>query len=169
MLFLLAVGGWVRFTEQFTFAPKLYEKIAGDIPVRKHERYRRFLTEIQGTKCFYCQTERETAFHVDHVIPWCFLLEDRIWNLVWACKECNASKRDQIPDVSHLRNLNIRNSKLISRFQTDTKLSGGSLKRDLETFTAETLESHVITLPRNCRDDGFGEWAERSQKAETIR
>jgi hypothetical protein len=26
---LLAIGGWVRFTEQFTAAPRLYEKIVG--------------------------------------------------------------------------------------------------------------------------------------------
>ena len=59
VLLLLAIGGWVRFTEQFTFAPKLYEKISGNIPVRKHERYRRFLVEIQGAKCFYCPTEKD--------------------------------------------------------------------------------------------------------------
>jgi len=32
---LLAIGGWVRFTEQFTTAPRLYEKIAGLPPERK--------------------------------------------------------------------------------------------------------------------------------------
>lgn len=163
VLFLLAVGGWVRFTEQFTFAPKLYEKIAGNIPIRKHERYRRFLKEVQGEKCFYCQTEKETAFHVDHVIPWSFVLEDRVWNLVLACKECNVSKSDRIPDVSHLRNLNVRNAKLISEIRTLTEPLSGPLKRDFEAFTADALESHVTTLARNCRDDGFGEWAGRSR------
>ena len=52
VLQLLAIGGWVRFTEQFTFAPRLYEKIAGLPPERKHGRYRRFLITIQGNHCF---------------------------------------------------------------------------------------------------------------------
>ena len=116
--------------------------------------------EIRGTKCFYCQTEKETVFHVDHVILLSFVLEDRFWNLVLACKECNVSKSDRIPDASHLRDLRVRNAKLISEFRTNP--SSGPLKRDFEAFTADTLESHIITLARNCRDDGFGDWVGRS-------
>jgi hypothetical protein len=36
VLELLSLGSWVQFTEQFTTAPRLYEKIAGLPPERKH-------------------------------------------------------------------------------------------------------------------------------------
>jgi hypothetical protein len=156
---LLAVGGWVKFTEQFTFAPRLYEKISGITPDRKHERYRNFLLEFQGTKCFYCELEVEKNLHVDHVIPWSFVLEDRAWNLVLACEACNCSKTDRTPDDLSLSTLNERNARLLMRARTAFNGPvGPTVKRDLEVFTAEGLESHIALLVRNCRDEGFGVW-----------
>jgi hypothetical protein len=110
---LLALGSWVQFTEQFTFAPRLYEKIAGVSPERKHERYRSFLLQIQGTDCFYCGCHNDKPLHVDHVIPWSFVLEDRVWNLVLACQMCNSAKRDRTPGDSVLGKLSTRNRNMI--------------------------------------------------------
>jgi hypothetical protein len=156
---LLAVGGWVQFTEQFTFAPKLYEKISGITPDRKHERYRDFLLEFQGSKCFYCGLGAEKSLHVDHAIPWSFVLEDRVWNLVLACEACNCSKSDRTPDDSSLTKLNERNSRLLDRARVAHSVPlATAIKRDLEIFTTESLESHVALLVRNCRDEGFGVW-----------
>ena len=67
VLSLLSVGWWVKFTEQYTFAPRLYEKIAGAPPERKQERYRSFLTTVQGMRCFYCGLET-TTLHIDHAV-----------------------------------------------------------------------------------------------------
>jgi len=156
---LLAIGGWVRFTEEFTFAPRLYEKIAGILPNRKHEQYRSFLLDFQGPRCFYCGLETEVDLHVDHVIPWAFVLEDRLWNLVLACQTCNCSKSDRTPDDSSMNKLSERNKHLMEIIRTaDLASIATAIRRDLEPFTPEILESHVASLIRNCRDEGFGVW-----------
>jgi len=50
----LAIGGWVEFTEQFTSAPKLFQKIQGVNPSRAAlSFYRRFLGPYSNSKCFY--------------------------------------------------------------------------------------------------------------------
>jgi hypothetical protein len=103
---LLAIGGWVRFTEQFTTAPRLYEKIAGLPPERRPHRYRAFLSE-EHKQCFYCEVAG-VPLDVEHVIPWSFVLEDRIWNLVLACQRCISTKGDRIPQDIYLSRLRKR-------------------------------------------------------------
>jgi hypothetical protein len=157
---LLALGSWVEFTEQFTFAPRLYEKIAGVEPERRHERYRGFLSEIQGGKCFYCQEQHDTPRHVDHVIPWSFVLEDRIWNLVLACRACNSAKSDRTPDDDALRRLVERNRAIIASMATHESAKANlCIKRDLQAFNVDDLEVHIATLISNCRAEGFGIWS----------
>ena len=50
----VAISGWVRFTEQFTSAPKLHDKIEG-MKLRRGavSQWRSALVEIQNRKCFY--------------------------------------------------------------------------------------------------------------------
>jgi 5-methylcytosine-specific restriction endonuclease McrA len=48
---------------------------------------------------------------VDHVLPWSFVLEDKTWNLVLACRKCNNAKRDRLTDVGALELLCSRNEK----------------------------------------------------------
>jgi hypothetical protein len=83
----VAVSGWVRFTEQFTSAPKLHDKIEGTSFRRGAvSHWRNVLQEIQNGKCFYDETHEVSAPEVDHVLPWSFVLEDKTWNLVLACR-----------------------------------------------------------------------------------
>jgi hypothetical protein len=159
VLNLLAIGGWVKFTEQYSFAPRLYEKIAGIPPERKQERYRAFLVAFQGTRCFYCD-EESTQLHIDHVVPWSFVLEDRIWNLILACRDCNCTKSDRTPDNEMLLKLTSRNSALIRCLQTgELPLDGAAVRRDLQGFSHETLRAHLAAMVENCRIDGFGVWS----------
>ena len=155
---LLAVGSWVEFTEQFTFAPRLYQKIAGTPPERRHERYRQFLNQFEDRKCFYCGTET-AALHVDHVIPWSFVLEDCVWNLVLACQTCNTAKSDRTPNDLSLEKLIQRNAEVIGRLAANEALPGSvGVRRDLRAFSSDTLGIHVTTLAENCRNEGFGIW-----------
>jgi hypothetical protein len=157
---LLAIGGWVRFTEQFTFAPRLYEKIAGIAPERKHEQYRVFLSAFQGDKCFYCGTADEGRLHIDHVIPWSFVLEDRVWNLVLACQSCNSRKRDRTPNEPAISKIMERNSKILDAIRGESgRAIFAGVRRDLQGFTNETLGTHFLSLARNCADEGFGTWS----------
>jgi 5-methylcytosine-specific restriction endonuclease McrA len=91
----VAVSGWVRFTEQFTAAPKLHDKIDGSNLRRGVVSvWRDSLMAIQNGKCFYDAGHDISAAEVDHVLPWSFVLEDRTWNLVLACRNCNNEKRE---------------------------------------------------------------------------
>jgi hypothetical protein len=159
VLDLLAIGGWVKFTEQYSFAPRLYEKVAGMPPERKQERYRAFLVALQGTKCFYCGAQ-STPLHVDHVVPWSFVLEDRVWNLVLSCRECNCAKSDRTPDDGMLIELTKRNTALVRTVQGgNLPIESAAVRRDMQGFTDETLSAHISSMAENCRIDGFGTWS----------
>ncbi len=55
----VAVSGWVRFTEQFTSAPKLHDKIEGTKVQRGAvSQWRSALVEMQNGKCFYDENSR---------------------------------------------------------------------------------------------------------------
>ena len=55
----VAISGWVRFTEQFTSAPKLHDKIEGAKVQRGAvSQWRSALVEMQNGKCFYDENSR---------------------------------------------------------------------------------------------------------------
>ena len=157
------MGGWVEFTEQFPFAPRLYEKIAGITPVRRHERYRSFLVKIQGLQCFYCGGQKDRGLHVDHVIPWSFVLEDRVWNLVLACQSCNSAKCDRTPDDQVFARLLTRNKEIVSELRESIP----AVKLDKQVFTPEALDTHIDMLLENCRAEGFGIWSRHGPAGES--
>ena len=66
----------------------------------------------EGKKCFYCGKKLDNNYHLDHVIPWSFIRNDNLWNLVCSCPRCNASKNNIIPDKEFLKKLSTRNTKL---------------------------------------------------------
>jgi len=86
----VAVSGWVRFTEGFISAPKLHGKIDGT-NLRRGALSQRYdlLMSVQNGKCFYGDNHDMHSPEVDHVLPRSFVLEDRTWNLVLACRVCN--------------------------------------------------------------------------------
>ena len=67
---------------------------------------------IQKGKCFYDPTHDMDSPEVDHVLPWSFVLEDRTWNLVLACRSCNNQKRDRLTDAASLERLCDRNDEV---------------------------------------------------------
>ena len=107
----VAVSAWVRFTEQFTSAPRLYDKIDGANLQRSNvSRWRKSLTALQNGQCFYDESHDMGSPEVDHVSPWSFVLEDRTWNLVLACRKCNNEKRDRLTSIAVLEALCARNN-----------------------------------------------------------
>ena len=68
----------------------------------------------ESQSCFYCESEfcERLVPTVDHVIPWSFLLEDDIGDLVLACGRCNAGKSDWLPTDVFIRKLLLRNQVL---------------------------------------------------------
>jgi hypothetical protein len=76
----LANGAWVRFTEVFSAAPRLYQKLAGERASRKTLAGHRITLQQYGARCFYCGRHDAESYEVDHFLPWSFVFEDRLWN-----------------------------------------------------------------------------------------
>jgi hypothetical protein len=151
----VAVSGWVRFTEQFTSAPKLHDKIDGTKLARAAvSRWRKSLMALQNGRCFYNESHEMGSPEVDHVLPWTFVLEDRTWNLVLACRNCNNEKRDRLTSVAALESLCARNKSIANgRIDVDR-----FFRRDFAEWHTRDLSSHVRGLYDQAVADGFPRW-----------
>jgi hypothetical protein len=117
------------------------------------------LSSVQEASCFYCERAFKGTPHIDHFIPWTFVLEDRVWNLVLACESCNGEKSDQTPAEVYVEKLVGRNSQLVKLVATHGAPGlGAGIIRDLRGLTADRLEETVRTLIASCRADAFGTW-----------
>jgi hypothetical protein len=154
---LLAIGRWVKFTESVSVSPRLWEKIEGRSKRGGLSKHRKALVaEGYADRCFYCETPLNDEWEVDHFLPWVFVLEDKLWNLVPCCKNCNSSKSDKIP-ISWLEKIQSRNSMLIETVGKDRKE-----RRELSGFREwqpQHLAEHIAVLCRASLAEGFSRWA----------
>jgi HNH endonuclease len=151
----VAVSGWVRFTEQFTSAPRLHDKIDGaNLQRSSVSRWRKSLMAMQNGRCFYDATHDMGSPEVDHLLPWTFVLEDRTWNLVLSCRKCNNEKRDRLTNMAALEALCARNEE-IKEGRTDTDRF---FRRDFAEWHTRNLSSHVKALYDQAVADGFPTW-----------
>ena len=104
---------WALFLENTNrLAPRIVQKVQRTAIGRQSlQRYMTILRRDADERCFYCArpfdvTARAT---VDHVIPWSFLLEDPLWDLVLCCAPCNSSKSDWLPEARMIEALLVRN------------------------------------------------------------
>lgn len=83
--------------------------------------YRHILfEEFEYQTCFYCG--RKVTPHssdIDHFIPWSFIKDDNLWNLVVSCSTCNRKKNDNLATRPFLKKIIIRNRELIPRCNSD--------------------------------------------------
>lgn len=79
--------------------------------------YRRILfEEFEERTCFYCGKELKYGeIHVDHFIPWSFIKDDNLWNLVLSCPQCNLKKSDKLTPGLFVDNLIQRNHMIIEK------------------------------------------------------
>jgi hypothetical protein len=152
----VAVSGWVRFTEQFTSAPRLHDKIDGTkLPRGAVSRWRKSLLTIQNGRCFYDDSHDMGLSEVDHLLPWSFVLEDRTWNLVLACRKCNNEKRDRLTGMAALEAACARNKAIADgRIDADR-----FFRRDFAEWHTRDLSSHIKGLYDQAVADGFPRWA----------
>lgn len=109
---------WARFLEKVNddgTAVKLFEKI--EECAKRHDLsvFRAILyDEFESRNCFYCgKSLRKDNIDVDHFIPWTFIKDDNLWNMVLACSTCNRKKQDKLPSPQYLSRLIKRNQELI--------------------------------------------------------
>jgi HNH endonuclease len=151
----VAVSAWVRFTERFTSAPRLHDKIDGaNLQRGAVSRWRNSLMAMQNGRCFYDDSHDMGSPEVDHVLPWSFVLEDRTWNLVAACRKCNNEKRDRLTNITALENLCARN-KAIKDGNVD---ADRFFRRDFAEWHTRDLSSYVMSLYDQAVADGFPVW-----------
>jgi hypothetical protein len=110
---LVANFYWAEFLEGCNrLAPRIVQKVSRDGSSRKSlQKYLNILRDESNVQCFYCEARfgEQRVPTVDHVIPWSFLLEDDLWDLVLACSKCNSAKSDWLPDHAFIQKLLRRN------------------------------------------------------------
>jgi hypothetical protein len=97
-LIMIAEHWWAGILEKINIlSPAIIEKVERDGAARSNlSAFLKILRSVDELECFYCGRVG-TAFHVDHVLPWTFILADPLWDLVLACAPCNLSKSDRLP------------------------------------------------------------------------
>jgi hypothetical protein len=150
----VAISGWVRFTEAFTSAPKLHDKIGGNSLRSAVSQWRDPLMAIQNGQCFYDKSHDMASPEVDHLLPWSFVLEDKTWNLVLACRKCNNEKGDRLANMDALEELSARNKKLIN----GDIHTGTTFLRHFAEWHSRNLSSHIKGLYDQAVADGFPRW-----------
>ncbi|MBD5655530.1 MAG: HNH endonuclease [Candidatus Eremiobacteraeota bacterium] len=100
---------WARYLEKVNLlAPLVIEKVERNGARRSPlGKYLALLRQVDEPRCFYCARDLGLGapIHVDHVIPWSFLLADPLWDLVLACPQCNLAKSDLLPRPDYLDRL----------------------------------------------------------------
>ena len=109
---------WARFLERVnedSVAVKLFDKIDESAKRNNLSMYRQILyDEFESKTCFYCgKPLKPDKIDVDHFIPWSFIKDDNLWNLVLACPTCNRRKNDKLPAGKYLTDIIDRNQHLI--------------------------------------------------------
>lgn len=133
-------------------APRIGNKVNARIGERRTSNTKaRALFLAEEVQCFYCARTDCVDWHVDHVIPWNYLCDNALWNLVLACDRCNLSKSDSLPDDEFVSRLIDRNTRL-SRTPT---ILGGKLAQSMQEIPGDEPHAGINRLVRNAMADGF--------------
>lgn len=129
---------WAKFLEKINSDEvliKVIDKLELSTPKRNNLAiYRDILRkEFQECNCFYCGKQLKQAIHVDHLIPWSFVKDDKIWNFVLACPSCNKKKNNRVPEWKYVTWLEKQNKKI-------QLLDNEIVKIDFKTYSDELLE-----------------------------
>ena len=137
-------------------APLIIEKVERNGAERVSlAKYVKPLRVTDRTEYFYCERPIDDGAtpHVDHVIPWSFLLSDPLWDLVLSCASCNLAKSNVLPDARYL-----------------DKLAAVAVDRGKRTLPVGfgspliTRDSSIVIIRRRCRWNGLPAgcpWRER--------
>jgi 5-methylcytosine-specific restriction endonuclease McrA len=114
---------WMKFLEKCNEPNKLYSlatKIDSSTKRNNLELYRNFLLSNGQHKCAYCGKEisrLENKAPVDHIIPWSFVKDDKLWNLTLTCQTCNSKKSNKLPIKDYIRKTEQRNEIIMEKFK----------------------------------------------------
>ena len=108
---------WAKFLEKINddnALVRVIDKLELATPRRENlSVYRELLRlEFEEENCFYCGKKLHNKIHVDHLIPWIFVKDDKLWNFVLACPSCNLKKNDRLPNRKYIKIIEDRNVKI---------------------------------------------------------
>lgn len=153
LLFKAILFEWAKFLEKINLGlPMIISKLETSSRSRKSlEKFKIILLQYFD-RCFYCNNllsiEQRELIHVDHFIPWSYIFEDELWNLVLSCGSCNLKKHSSLPVEAFM-------DKLISRSQIYSE-SIELLKKSLLRLSSENeFEKVIRRYYQNCFDYGF--------------
>lgn len=121
LLYDQVILNWSRFlekTNKFSFEVINKVELLGLKERKSLKSFRKKLLElVDNPKCFYCNNILNlNDIHVDHFIPWSYVFEDNLWNLVLSCSSCNQKKSNKLPSINCLNKLKKRNKTNINFF-----------------------------------------------------
>lgn len=101
-----------EYLEKCNSSPNISTKLEERIPrtTLKKDEFQKIIT-LQNSYCFYCG-KKDSLFAQEHFLPWNFIFQTENFNIVAACKTCNSSKNDRLPDYRYLEKIIARNKKL---------------------------------------------------------
>jgi len=151
-LFKAVILEWAKFLEKINYGlPKLISKIERDEVPRNSLEKVKITLKKHFDRCFYCNVslpDGKQLIHVDHFIPWSYIFEDELWNLVLSCRNCNLKKHASLPPIRFIKLLSDRNEHYSGIISTLQK----SIQRiDIDGKQEETITRHYL----NCKEYGF--------------
>ncbi len=142
---------WAKYLEKINTAEttlNLLTKLDESARRSNLDVYRKILfDEFESKECFYCGKRlRFDGIQVDHFIPWAFVKDDKLWNMVLACPACNNKKRDKLAPEPFLKKIILRNKDIRARYyehpssQTDkdTDIRGA---KEMRNYRGEGLRN----------------------------
>lgn len=128
---------WIKFLEKINKEEDSYalaNKLDSSTERKNLFPFRQVLLDFGQNTCFYCGKlfNQNKTYPVDHFIPWSYVKDDKLWNFVLACPDCNTNKSNILPKEKYLSLIKIRNEKLCNY---DNKL----VKTDFKTYTFSKL------------------------------
>lgn len=123
ILYPLINSRWAQIVESFDYSPRISKKIKflDDIQYNRSslKPFQEWLDiENPNHECFLCgKAIEDLDLTIDHVIPWSYVFEDNLWNLVYVHRSCNSSKSNIIPTANNIQKLEDRNKKISKIFE----------------------------------------------------
>jgi 5-methylcytosine-specific restriction endonuclease McrA len=129
---------WTQILENFNVSPRIAKKVRIlDLPEIKRKsltKFKTFLTIENPThECFICcQPIIKAKLSIDHLIPWSFIFNDDLWNLVYTHNHCNSSKSKSIPLEKQIIKLENRNTNMLHILRNNIIPNSKKIKEELE-------------------------------------
>lgn len=136
------------FLEKFNMEPNINHILKKVENVSKRSDLSIFyniLINFNSEQCFYCGkklNKSRKCTHVDHFIPWSFIQNDQLWNLVLSCSSCNISKNNKIADEHFLNSLIDRNKRIMKFVDGDEKMCNYSSSKLISLYENSILNGY---------------------------